>query len=175
MRLICRAPFAERATSIDGDFARMYNLNLETNEILLSSIVDPYRRAVPSDELSPVVTVQSHGKVCQHRPTSTGDDFPRWWLRLTTDLILADFVTNQGEEKERSLPPPSPRHDQSIQTDVDKSRPSSARSSRVHKSSSSGTTLNHYELIDEPDDGTRGPRVRNPTSPLPLTSISSRP
>ena len=142
-----RVLFVNQSTSIDYQFVRMYNLNLETNEILLSSIVNPYRRVVPSKEFSDVLTFHRLGKEYKHRPTSTGDDFPHWWLRLTTDLILADFITNQGEEKEKSLPPPSPRHDQSIQTDVEKSRPSST------------TTSNHYESIDELGDESHRQRV----------------
>ncbi|CAF0987094.1 unnamed protein product [Adineta ricciae] len=140
--------FVNQSTAIDYQFVRMYNLNLETNEILLSSIVNPYRRVVPSKEFSDVLTFHRLGKEYKHRPTSTGDDFPHWWLRLTTDLILADFITNQGEEKEKSLPPPSPRHDQSIQTDVEKSRPSSTT-----------TTSNHYESIDELGDESHRQRI----------------
>ena len=73
---------------------------------------------------------------------------------MTTDLILSDLITNQNEEKEKFIPPPSPRQDQSVQTDVEKSRPtSSTRSSRFPKSSSSTTTSNHYQLVDEIEDG----------------------
>lgn len=134
----------------------MFNLNLETNEILLSSIVNPYLRALSSNNLNETITIYRNGIEYKHRSTSTGDDYPHWWVCLTTDLILSDIITNQNEEKEKYILPPSPhRQDQSIQTDFEKSRPtSSTRSSRFPKtSSSSATTSNHYEIIDEIDDG----------------------
>lgn len=136
----------------------MFNLNLETNEILLSSIVNPYLRAISSDNISETISTYQNGIEYKHRGVSTGDDYPPWWLRLTTDLLLADYITNQGEEKEKYQPPPSPRQDQSVQTDVEKSRvSSSSRSSRNLKSSSS-TASNHYEYIDETDDGNNSKR-----------------
>jgi hypothetical protein len=123
----------------------MFNLNLETNEILLSSIVNPYRPACQSNDSSRIISNYLNGTEYKTRSVSTGDDYPHWWLRLTTDLILADFITDQGEEKEKSLPSPSPRQDQSVQTDIEKSRPSS----------SSGTTNNHYELTDDENNAKR--------------------
>jgi hypothetical protein len=134
----------------------MFNLNLETNEILLSSIVNPYFRAVSSDHLSETISFYRNGIRYKHQSVSTGDDYPHWWLRLTTDLILSDYLTNQCEEKEKFLPPPSPRLDQSVQTDDEKARPSS--SLRIHKSSSSTGTSNHYQLIEEINDGNNAKR-----------------
>jgi hypothetical protein len=131
----------------------MFNLNLETNEILLSSIVNPYRPACPSNDSSRIISTYLNGTEYKTRSVSTGDDYPHWWVRLTTDLILADFITDQGEEKEKSLLSPSPRQDQSVQTDIEKFRPSS--SSRIQKSSSSSTTNNHYELIDDENNAKR--------------------
>jgi hypothetical protein len=139
----------------------MFNLNLETNELLLSSIVNPYQRAVPSTGIAETITFRRNGIEYKHRSISTGDDFPQWWLRLTTDLLLSDSITNQNEEKEKSkLPPPSPRQDQSVQTEPEKSRPtSSSHSSRIPKTSSSTTTSTHYEYIDEIDDGNNAKRI----------------
>jgi hypothetical protein len=137
----------------------MYNLNLETNEILLSSIVNPYLRVLSSDYPTDTIPIYRNGSQYKHQSTSTGDDYPLWWLQLTTDRILSDVITNQTEEKEKYLPPPSPRQDQSVQTDVEKSRPtSSSRSSHIQKSSSSATS-NHYQLIDEIDDGNNSKRI----------------
>lgn len=137
----------------------MFNLNLETNEILLSSIVNPYARAISSNNFSETITFHRNGIEYKHQSVSTGDDYPPWWLRLTTDLIVSEIITKQGEEKEKYQPPPSPRQDQSVQTDVEKSRiSSSSRSSRFFKSSSSTTTSNHYEFIDETDDGNNSKR-----------------
>ncbi|CAF4572319.1 unnamed protein product, partial [Rotaria magnacalcarata] len=72
---------------------------------------------------------------------------------------------NQNVEKEQYLPPPSPRHNQSVQTDVNESKISSSSSSSslsrsIHfqNYSSSATTSNHYELIDEIDDGNNAQR-----------------
>jgi hypothetical protein len=135
----------------------MFNLNLETNELILSSIVNPYQRALSSKNVTETVSFYRNGIEYKHRSISTGDDFPHWWLRLTTDLILSDLITNQSEEKEKSKPPPSPRQDQSVQTDLDKSGPSSSnRSSRMPKSSSSST---RYEFIDEINDGNNAKRI----------------
>jgi len=136
----------------------MFNLNLETNEILLSSIVNPYLRVLSSNNLSETISFYRNGIKYKHQAVSTGDDYPPWWLQLTTDLILSDLITNQNWEKEKYRPSPSPRQDQSVQTDVEKSRPSSSRSSRVPKSSASTTTSTHYELIDETDDGNNAKR-----------------
>jgi hypothetical protein len=153
--------FNDRSTSIDLQFIRMFNLNLETNELLLSSIVNPYQRALSSTSITETISFYRHGIEYKHRAISTGDDFPHWWLRLTTDLLLSDSITNQTEEKEKpKFPPPSPRQDQSVQTDLEKSRPtSSTRSSRIPKSSSSTTTSTHYEFIDEIDDGNNAKRI----------------
>ncbi|CAF0776245.1 unnamed protein product [Adineta steineri] len=153
------SPFKNQSTSIDYQFIRMFNLNLETNQILLSSIVNPYYHASTSNDFSDIIIFFRHGKQYKHQSTSTGDDYPHWWLRLTTDLILADFITNQGEEKEKSILPPSPRHDQSIQTEVEKSRPSSARSSSIST---------HFELINDIDD------ENNPQRFYPFSDNSQR-
>jgi hypothetical protein len=126
----------------------MFNLNLETNEILLSSIANPYRRALSSNNLSEIKSIYRNGIEYKHQSTSTGDDYPLWWLLLTTDLILSDLIPNQNEEKEKFRYSPSPRQNQSIQTDGENSK-----SSRIQKSSSSTTTSNHYEFIHEIDQG----------------------
>ena len=130
----------------------MFNLNLETNEILLSSIANPYLRVHSSSNIADRISFSRHGIEYKHQAVSTGDDYPHWWLRLTTDVILSDVITKHTEEKEKFQPPPSPRHDQSSQTELDKSRQSSStRSSRIPKSSSSTNTENHYEFIDDTD------------------------
>ena len=130
----------------------MFNLNLETNEILLSSIANPYLRVHSSSNIADRISFSRHGIEYKHQSVSTGDDYPHWWLRLTTDVILSDVITKHTEEKEKFQPPPSPRHDQSSQTELDKSRQSSStRSSRIPKSSSSTNTENHYEFIDDTD------------------------
>ncbi|CAF1166687.1 unnamed protein product [Rotaria sordida] len=147
--------FINRSTSIDSQFIHMFNLNLETNQLLLSSIANPYRRAISSNYSSEIISIYRNGIEYKHRSVSTGDDYPHWWLRLTTDFILSDFIKIQNEEKEKKpLLPPSPRYNQSVQTDIDESRTSSSssRSQCIQKSSSSAattTTTNHYELIDE--------------------------
>jgi hypothetical protein len=152
----------------------MYNLKLETNEILLSSIVNPYLRTSTSTYSSETISVYQNGRHCKHQSTSTGDDYPLWWLQLTTDLILSDLVTNQTEEKEKFLPSPSPRQDQSVQTEVEKSRPSSSsRSSHVQKSSSS-VTSNHYQSIDEIDDGKNLKRILSNTD-YQIENLNKRP
>ncbi|CAF4949494.1 unnamed protein product [Rotaria sp. Silwood1] len=143
--------FLNRSTSIDSQFIYMFNLNLETNELLLSSIANPYRRVISSNYSSDVISIYRNGIEYKHRSISTGDDYPHWWLRLNTDFILSDFIKIPYEEKEKKyLPSPSPRHNQSVQTDIDESRiSSSSRSVRIQKSSSSATTTNHYESIDD--------------------------
>ncbi|CAF2831836.1 unnamed protein product [Rotaria sp. Silwood2] len=166
----CR--YTNRSTSIDSQFIHMFNLNLETNELLLSSIADPYRRAISSNYSTEVISIYRNGIEYKHRSVSTGDDYPHWWLRLTTDFILSDIVKIQNEEKEKKcLLPPSPRHNQSVQTDVDESRISSSSSSRsvnIQKSSSSVTTTNHYESIDEINTGNYTKRC------LPFSDIRQR-
>lgn len=130
--------FCDQSTSTDSDFIRMYNLNLETNEILLSSIVNPYRRAISSTNMFDTITIFRNHREYKHRSTSTGDDCPHWWTRLTTDFILSNLIRNLNEEKE--IFAPSPRCHQSVQTDLDKSGPSS-----------SSITSYHYEIIDDID------------------------
>ena len=80
---------------------------------LLIHIVVLYHQNYSSE----TIPVYQNGRQYKHQSISTGDDYPLWWLQLTTDLILSDSITNQTEEKEKSLPPPSPRQDQSVQTD----------------------------------------------------------
>ena len=118
----------------------MFNLNFETNEILLSSIVNPYIRVLTTNNIIETISFNRNGIQYKHQSISTGDDYPLWWLQLPTNLILSDLVTKQTEEKEKYKHSPSPRHDQSIQTDVEKSRPPS-----------STTTSNQYQFIDETD------------------------
>lgn len=134
----------------------MFNLNLETNEILLSSIANPYLRVNSSSSISDRISFSRHGIEYKHRSVSTGDDYPHWWVRLPTDLILSDVITNQNEEKEKFKPPPSPRNDQSVQTDWEKSRQSSStRSSRIPKSSSSTNISTQCDFIDETDPNSK--------------------
>jgi hypothetical protein len=140
-------------------------LNIETNENLLSSIANPYDRQSLANNSWETTTNIRNGIVYTNRSVSTGDDYPQWWLQLSTNIILSDQVTTHGEEKSQMISLPSPRQqqDQSIQTiteqdlqiDLDKSR----RSSRTHKSSSSVTISNHYEIIDEIDDGNNAQRL----------------
>ncbi|CAF3459028.1 unnamed protein product [Rotaria socialis] len=154
----------DRSTSIDSQLIQMGNLNSEKNEIILSSIANPYRRVVSSNYSSEIISIYRHDIEYKHRAVSTGDDYPHGWLRLNTDFILSDFSKNQNVEKEQYLPPPSPRHNQSVQTDVTESKVSSSSSSslsrsiRIQNYSSSATTSNHYELIDEIDDGNNAQR-----------------
>ena len=149
----------------------MFNLNLETNENLLSPIVNPYTRQTPSSSTSWEITSRfRRGVEYVNRAVSTGDDYPSWWLQLSTNVLLSDYLTNQGESKQKLVvvvQPPAPpasvsprdRQEQSVQTDVEKvPPPSSARSSRVRNSSSSMTTSNHYQFIDEIDDGNNDQR-----------------
>jgi hypothetical protein len=128
----------------------MFNLKLETNEILLSSIVNPYRRALSSNYSTEIITFYHNDIQYKHRSISTGDDYPHWWLRLPTDVILSDLITNQYEEKENYIPFPSPRQDRSVQTDTEKSR----SSSRIQNVSTS-TTSHHYEIIDDRNNAKR--------------------
>ena len=154
----------ERSTSIDDDFIQLFNLNMQTNENILSSIADLYHHDFPPSYSSEITTNFRNGISYINRSVSTGDDYPQWWIQLSTNIILSDHITNQGEEKLKILSLPSPRQqqDQSIQTineqqleiDLEKSR----RSPRTQKSSSSVTISNHYEIIDEIDDGNNSRR-----------------
>jgi len=176
----------DSSTGVDHDFIHMFNLNLETNENLLSSIVNPYvYRDAPHSSWE-ITSLYRRGVECINRSVSTGDDYPQWWLQLSTNVILSNQLTKQGEAKEivkekvlpsqssplnfvSSLPPPPIRllQEQSVQTESEKSvqteveqvvRPSSTRSSRVRNSSSSMTMSNHYQFIDEIDDGNNDQR-----------------
>jgi hypothetical protein len=82
------------------------------------------------------------------RSVSTGDDYPQWWVQLSTNLILSDHITNQNEEKNIFS---SPRQfHQSIQTDTE--------SSYIQKSLSSIRINNNYKIIDQIDDGNNSRR-----------------
>jgi hypothetical protein len=154
----------DRSTSIDADFIQLFNLNMQTNENILSSIANPYHHDLSTSYSSEITTNIRNGISYINRSVSTGDDYPQWWVQLSTNIILSDHITNQGEEKMKiiSLPSPRQQQDQSIQTineqeleiDLEKSR----RSPRTQKSSSSVTISNHYEVIDDVDDGNNSRR-----------------
>ena len=169
-----RQQFQHRATEIDEDFLALFNLNLQTNENLLSSTVNPYHRSVYSGIAWDRTRSIRHDRQYADQCVSTGDDYPLWWLQLSTNVLLSTRITNQTEERKKlsqsplPSPRPPPQLDQSIQTDiepdsdhdVDKNRPpSSTRSSRIHKSSSSITINDHYEIIDQTNDGNNSRRI----------------
>ena len=166
-----RQQFEERATEIQTDFLALFNLDIQTNESLLSPVVNPYRRASISEIFWERRTSFRHGREYLDQCVATGDDYPLWWLQLSTNVLLSTQITNQSEEKKKISPSPipSPRQfDQSIQTDMepdsdhdlDKTRPpSSTRSSRIQKSSSSITINDTYEIIDQTNDGNNSRRV----------------
>jgi len=85
------------------------------------------------------------------RSVSTGDDYPQWWLQLSTNVILSDHITNQNEEKKTFSSFSSPRQfHQSIQTDTE--------SSYIQKSLSSVRINDNYQIIDQIDDGNNSRR-----------------
>lgn len=177
-----RLSFDDKTTEIDSQLIDIFNLNLQTNESLLSSIVNPYHRIYSNEnsfESSTTKFVRNNIEYV-NRSVSTGDDYPQWWIQLSTNIILSDHITKQGQEKilNESIPQPSPRQqlDQSSQTDVDndsenetgKTRPSSSRSSRTQKSSSSVTINDNFEIIDQINDGNNSKRI------LPFNDQSQR-
>lgn len=173
----------DSSTGVDHDFIHMFNLYSETNENLLSSVVNRYvHREIPHSSWE-ITSLYRHGVEYINRSVSTGDDYPQWWLQLSTNVILSNELTKQGEAKEiikeKILPreaspsnivsslPIRSLHEQSVQTISEKSvqteveqvvRPSSTRSSRVRNSSSSMTMSNHYQFIDDIDDGNNDQR-----------------
>ena len=168
----------DSSTGVDPDFVRMFNLNLETNENLLSPVVNPYVQRDSPHSSWEITSLYRRGVEYTNRAVSTGEDYPPWWLQLSTNVILSNQLTKQGETKEivkekvvvpvrssplnliSSSPPPlRPSQEQSVQTDVEQTvRPSSTRSSRMRNSSSSMTTSNQYQFIDEIDDGNNDQR-----------------
>ena len=141
-----------RSTSIDSEFIQMFKLNSETNELLLSSIVNPSRPVMSVDNFSEIIPIYHNNIEYKHRSISTGDDYPPRWRRLTTNMILSNFITSQNEEK-KFLSPSSPRQNQSLQTNIEESRTlSPSRLSRIQKRPSSTVTSNHYEIINDVDD-----------------------
>lgn len=86
-------------TQTDDQLSRMFNLHLETNEILLSSLVNPFRRVTNS-------TLGIADDFGCHRSTSTGDDYPPDWSRVSTSFLLSNRAV---EEKETRSSSPSPR------------------------------------------------------------------
>jgi hypothetical protein len=97
-----------------------------------------------------------------NQSVSTGDDYPQWWIQLPTNVLLSNYITNQGEKKKEPLSIPSPRQqqqlDQSIQTDIEIENLQRS-SSRIHKSSSSVTINDNYEIIDHINDGNNSRRL----------------
>lgn len=87
----------DQSTTIDQQFIRMFNLNLETNEILLSSIVNPYESVRTKDQVENDSTIHlnRHGTLCEDVSTSTGDDYPHWWTKLSTETILSDRISTE--------------------------------------------------------------------------------
>ena len=85
-------------TQTDEQLSRMFNFHLETNEILLSSLVDPCRRVANS-------TMGIADDSGCHRCTSTGDDYPPEWSRVSTSFLLSNRAVEEKEERSS----PSPR------------------------------------------------------------------
>ncbi|CAF1197573.1 unnamed protein product [Rotaria magnacalcarata] len=160
----------DQSTETDYEFVKLFNLDVETNEDLLSSIANPYicDENISSNYDCQTKTMNRNGQQYSNKSVSTGDDYPQWWLQLSTNIVLSSYITKHGEEKEINLLRISPRQcDQSIQTaneeDIEmllerQRTPSSTRSSNIRKSSSSMTINNHYEIIDEIDDGNNARR-----------------
>ncbi len=48
-----------------------------------------------------------HGIEYSNKSISTGDDYPQWWIQLSTNVLLSNYITNQSEKKKQ--------FDQSIQ------------------------------------------------------------
>jgi hypothetical protein len=96
----------DQSTSIDDDFVRMFNLRLETNEILLSHVVDPHQpvqRSNVSSCVNSVANVNRHSTEHRHESTSTGDDYPPCWRRFSTDCVLSDRI-EMKEKADTSSP-----------------------------------------------------------------------
>lgn len=172
--LLFRQEFQDGQTDIQLEFLDLFNMDIQTNEHLLSSNVNPHRRMNISELRWERKTSFHHGRQYHDRCVGTGDDYPLWWLQLSTDLLLSTRITKQSEEKKKISPSPlpSPRQqlqlDQSIQTDIEQDSdhdldktcpPSSARSSRIQKSSSSITINDTYEIIDQTNDGNNSRRM----------------
>ena len=131
----------------------MLKLNLETKELLLSSLVNPHRRIMSVNNFSETIPIYHNNIEYKHQSISTGDNYPPRWCQLTTEMILSNFVRSQDEEK-KFLPLPSPpQNNQSIQTNIQEPRTLSAsRLSRVDKRLLSTVTPNHYEIISDIDN-----------------------
>jgi hypothetical protein len=162
----------DQSTETDEKFIQLFNLELQTNENLLSSVVNPYIRDPSSNYSWETTKILRKGIEYSTRSVSTGDDYPDWWLQLSTNVLLSNHTTNQGEKKRYTSPPPTPRQqERSIQTDSEHDihiELEKGRSPRTQKSSSSVTINNHYEIIDQIDDGNNARRF------LPFTDHRQR-
>lgn len=163
----CRRYLVNQSTSIDTDFIQMLNLDLQTNENILSSIANPYIQNLSSNCLWSPKTIIRNGVVHDNVSVSTGDDYPQWWLQLSTNIILSNYASSRSGIKETSPPYFSIKQDQSIQTDLeqtiiidaDKERQLISITLSLDQNSSSITTSNHYEIIDDIDDGNNARRI----------------
>ena len=129
----------------------MFNLNFETNEILLSSIVNPYHRVQKSDISKANSSFRSNGKEYHHRSISTGDDYPNRWNQLSTDFLLSND-SNEEEKKICSSP-----HRTYLQRDC-----------------SSSSTMNHYQIIDEIDHPVENLSTSFSSNRTPRNTTSSK-
>ena len=135
----------------------MFNLYIESSENLLSSVANPYVRDYLSHYSWETTITNRHGIEYISRSVSTGDDYPSWWLQLPKNVILSERVTHQDKPNIPIIAPPSPRqHNQSIQTE---SKQDFEIISEQLRPSTSLTTCNHYEIIDEIDDGNNARRL----------------
>ena len=160
-----RHQLIDKTTSFDSEFIHLFNLNLETNDNLLSPSANPHIFNFLPNSRSETTSLIRNGVEYSNRAISTGDDYPQWWLQLSTNLILSNYITSQGECKEHILSVQSAtQHDQFIQTDKEQGLEighenlrelSSAQSARVHKSSSTVTMGNSYEIIDDENNARR--------------------
>lgn len=154
----------------------MYNLNLQTNENLLSPVANPNIHYNGPPTTWEINSFDQAGRQHKNQSISTGDDYPQWWLQLSTNIILSERITRQGETKlieEQRIPPasplpvvlPSPRsvHEQSVQTDVTtspaKDRRSPSKSTHVSNASSPLNMSSQYQFIDYYDDGNNNFRL----------------
>ncbi|CAF2527000.1 unnamed protein product [Rotaria sp. Silwood2] len=169
----------DKSTETDDGFVKLFNLDLQTNENLLSSVANLYVRNFSSHYDSETRTLIRNGIRHSNQSVSTGDDYPPWWLHLSPRIILSDFITNHGEQNNTNFTFISPRQqDQSIQTVTEpdteiefvkyRTSSSAAQSPHIRKSSSSVTISNNCEIIDQIDDGNNSRRL------LPLTDHRQR-
>ncbi|CAF1152410.1 unnamed protein product [Rotaria sordida] len=158
-----------KSTETDYEFIKLFNLDLETNKNLLSSIVNPYVRTLSSYHDRDTRTMIRNGIKYSNQSVSTGDDYPLWWVQLSTHRVLSDFITYHDEQQNTNLTfISSKQQDQSIQTVTEQDTEiervkyrtsSSIESSPIRNSSSSVIINNHYEIIDKIDDGNNARRL----------------